>query len=479
MRSLGARLMLWYSAISTLTLATLVAVGFYLLSRHMVHSLDLLNLAEFENLKSRLGPDLSTLAPDDLRKGMQAFGESGALVFYIELREEDGSVLFSSRNLSGQQLSAGGTGSEVFDVELPGIGALRAGRFPLEGRSVVVASPKALIEQVMDGYARVGLALVALGIVASIVAGLIFSQVALQPVRMIQETANRIRSDNLSERIPVSDVRDEISDLARLLNEMFDRLESSFDQIRRFSAEASHELKTPLSLVRLQAEKLLVGEGLDPEQQEEAVQMQMDEIGRLEQIIEDLLFLSRAEAHAVKLALRPGAPSELLQTFVPDARALAEHRGVRFSERIEGQGLALFDSKWIRQVLLNLVINALNVSPRGSLVTLDSEMTLENWRIAIEDEGPGVPADQRERIFERFLRLPAVGTEEVKGSGLGLAIARSIISLHHGVIRAETGLRKGGLRVVVEIPLPGEQSAPPAAPAESPSPRLVGHSSMD
>jgi signal transduction histidine kinase len=476
MRSLGARLMLWYSVMSTVTLAALVAVGFYLLNRHMVHSLDLLNLAEFENVKERLGPDGAALDRDELNKRMQPAGEDRALLFYIEIREADGSVVFSSRNLSGQQLSIGGTRPNGFDIELPGIGELRAGRFPHQGRLVLVASPKTLIDQVMDGYAQVGLVVVALGIVASVVAGLIFSHIALRPVRIIQETANRIRSDNLSERIPVSDVHDELSDLARLLNEMFDRLESSFNQIRRFSAEASHELKTPLSLVRLQAEKLLLDEGLTSEQQE-AVQVQMDEISRLEQIIEDLLFLSRAEVQVVKLTLQPGDPSDFLKTFIPDARVLAEHRGVRFSERIEGKGVVPFDAKWIRQVLLNLMINALNVSPRGSLVTLDSEITLESWRIAIEDEGPGVPADQRERIFERFVRLPTVGAEEVAGSGLGLAIARSVVKLHHGVIRAEAGPRKAGLRLVVELPLPREKPVQPPAPAE---PRTaVAYSSVD
>jgi signal transduction histidine kinase len=476
MTSLGARLMLWYSVISTVTLAGLVAVGFYLLNRHMVHSLDLLNLAEFENVKARLGPETASLSRDELNTRMQPSGEDRALVFYIEIREADGSVVFNSRNLSGQQLSVGGTRSSVFDIELPGIGELRAGRFPHQGRWVVVASPKAFIDQIMDGYAQVALVVVALGIVASVVAGLIFSQIALRPVRIIQETANRIRLDNLSQRIPVSDVHDEISDLARLLNEMFDRLETSFNQVRRFSAEASHELKTPLSLVRLQAEKLLLDEGLTSEQQE-AVQVQMDEISRLEQIIEDLLFLSRAEAQAVKLTLQPADPCEFLTAFIPDARVLAEHRGIRFSERIEGKGVVPFDSKWIRQVLLNLIINALNVAPRGSLVTLDSEITLESWRIAIEDEGPGVPADQRERIFERFVRLPTIGAEEVKGSGLGLAIARGVVELHHGVIRAESGPRKGGLRVVVELPLPREKPPLPTAPTEERA--AVAYSSVD
>jgi two-component system heavy metal sensor histidine kinase CusS len=478
MRSLGARLVLWYTVVSTVMLAALVAVGFYLLSHNMVHSLDLLNLAEFENVKSRLGPALAVLTAEDLDKRMRSFGERGALVFYIEIRETDGRVVFSSRNLYGQQLSAGGTRSDAFDIELPGIGKVRAGRFPLEGRAVVVASPKALIEQVMDGYAQVGLVLVALSLVASVVVGLVFSEIALRPVRIIQETANRIRSDNLSQRIPVSDVHDEISDLARLLNEMFDRLESSFNQIRRFSAEASHELKTPLSLLRLEAEKLLVNEGLTPDQQE-AVQVQMDEIGRLEQIIEDLLFLSRAEAQAVTLAVRHSDSSEFLETFVPDARVLAEHRGVRFAARIERGEPADFDPKWIRQVLLNLLTNALNVSPRGSLVTLESEFTVDGWHVAIEDEGPGVPSDQRERIFERFVRLPSTGAEVVEGTGLGLAIVLVIIQLHHGTIRAEAGPRKGGLRVVFELPLarPKPVRLLPSKPAEPQS--FAGHSSMN
>jgi signal transduction histidine kinase len=320
--------------------------------------------------------------------------------------------------------------------------------------------------------------LAALSLVASVVIGLVFSEIALRPVRIIQETANRIRSDNLSQRVPVSEVRDEISDLARLLNEMFDRLESSFNQIRRFSAEASHELKTPLSLLRLEAEKLLLNEGLTPDQHE-AVQVQMDEISRLEQIIEDLLFLSRAEAQAVTLAVRHCNCSEFLEAFVPDARVLAEHRAVRFAARIERGEPADFDPKWIRQVLLNLLTNALNVSPRGSLVTLESEFTVDGWHVAIEDEGPGVPADQRERIFERFVRLPSAGAEVVEGSGLGLAIVRVIIQLHRGTIRAEAGPRKGGLRVIFELPLARPKTVP-ALPSTRTEPRpLAGHSSVD
>lgn len=480
MRSLGARLAVWYSVVSTVTLISLVAIGFYLLNRHLIHSLDLLNAVEFENVKSALGSGLATLTAEELANRMQTIDGRSSRQFHIEIRDADGRILFSSRNLGGHRLPIDDSHPKVFDAELARIGRLRVGRFPFENYEVLVGTSRAAADQVIDGYAQISLVLAAQSLVASVVIGLVVSQVALRPVRIIQETANRIRSDNLSQRIPVSDVHDEISDLARLLNEMFDRLESSFNQIRRFSAEASHELKTPLSLLRLEAEKLLVNEGLTPDQQQEAAQAQMDEIGRLELIIEDLLFLSRAEAQAVTLGIRYSDSSEFLEAFVPDARVLAEHRGVRFAARIARGKRADFDPKWIRQVLLNLLTNALNVSPHGSLITLDSELTVDSWRVAIEDEGPGVPADQRERIFERFVRLPSpAGTRVVEGSGLGLAIVRVIIQLHHGTIRAEAGPRKGGLRVVFELPLARAKRVSMSLPTPAEPQSFAGRSSMN
>jgi len=294
----------------------------------------------------------------------------------------------------------------------------------------------------------------------SAAAGVGLSRLAMRPVRLIQETANHISSDNLSERIPVSDVRDEISNLALLLNRMFDRLESSFNQIRRFTAEASHELKTPLSMVRLQAEKLLVEGGLS-EAQEESVQVQLEEIARLNQIIEEMLFLSRAEARAITLAVRRQDPRPFLQSFAQDARVLVEDSGVRFEEAISGTGEVEFDPRWIRQVLLNLISNALKVSPADGLIRLSSELRGGLWRVSIEDQGPGVPLAQREHIFERFVRLEgARDGQEEKGSGLGLAISRSIVGLHGGKIRATDASWGRGLRVDFEIPVVAGGSPP-------------------
>jgi signal transduction histidine kinase len=470
MRSIGTRLALIYAGVTTATMVCLVVAGYYLLNQQLIHGLDLLNAAEFAQIKASLGPEVDNLAPAVIEQRMRGATEVAAVLFYIEIHEKGKGVLFASRNLFGHRLPDV-KGKRVFNAAAEEVGNVRVGEFILGKMDVMIATSYRQIETVMEGYTETSLILVCLTLVASVITGLVLSRAAMRPVRLIQETANHIRSDNLSERIPVAEVQDEISNLARLLNEMFDRLELSFNQIRRFTAEASHELKTPLSLVRLQAERLLVEGGLTASQ-EEAVQMQLEEIARLNKIIEELLFLSRAEAQAVRLDFKRLDPHSFLQAFEQDARALSEHRGMRFVAAIDGGGTLDFDPKWLRQVLLNLLQNALNVSPPGGCITLISVFTADAWRVSLEDQGPGVPAAQRERIFERFVRLdPGVGLE-VKGSGLGLAISRSIIGLHRGVIRAEVGTGGVGLKVIFELPLsptPGQDQGdvPSAAGPDS------------
>lgn len=451
MKSIGVRLALLYAGISTATLVCMFVAGYYMLNNHLVHGLDLLNAAEFEQIKASLGPDFATLTPAQIEQRMRGTAEVASVFFYVEIHDHQGGVPFASSNLHGRRLPDV-PGKRRFNAAASDAGELRVGEFVLGPLDVMIGTSLNEVAKVMEGYTETALILVCLMLVVSVITGLVLSRTAMRPVRLIQETANHIRSDNLSERIPVSDVQDEISNLARLLNEMFDRLELSFNQIRRFTAEASHELKTPLSLVRLQAENLLVAGGLNPAQ-EEAVQMQLEEISRLNKIIEELLFLSRAEAQALRLDFRRENPRAFLQSFEQDARALAEHRGMAFTAVVEGDGLVDFDPKWLRQVLLNLLQNALNVSPAGGRVTLTAAFTVDAWRVSLEDQGPGVPAAQRERIFERFVRLEASEARETKGSGLGLAISRSIIGLHRGTIRAEAGTNGVGLRVIFELPI--------------------------
>jgi signal transduction histidine kinase len=449
MKSIGARLAICYVIASTVTFASLFSTGRYFVERHAISSLDLVIQTEFEQIRADTisrGPSPSEAA---LREIAQATSLNSLNQFLIEIYGPDGKVVYRAPGLQDMDLAPPPQLTQ-FNVILPGLGELRAGKFSVGNYQMVIATSKRDVRVVMNGYQRTFYRLLLLMIVISSVIGYGLSRMALRPLRLIQDTANRIRSDNLSERIPVSTAQDEISSLARLLNQMFDRLEESFDQIRRFTAEASHELKTPLTLVRLQAEKLIVDGNLSAAQ-EHAVHVQLKELSHLHRIIEDLLFLSRADARAITLDLRAQNPEVLLRNFAQDADVLAESRGQHFVLRHEGQGTVSIESKWIRQVLLNLLSNALAASPQGSQVTLNSSLTERCWQVRIEDQGPGVPAEQRERIFERFVRLNRPG-EENKGTGLGLAICRGIINLHGGRIFAEPGANEHGLAMVFEIP---------------------------
>jgi two-component system heavy metal sensor histidine kinase CusS len=477
MKSVGVRLAFWYALASVLTLALLFRAGRYLLEKHVIHNLDLLNAMQFDQLKVRFGPNPEKLSPAEIRDLLRETTDSSYAQFYLELHPAAGGVAYSSRNLGRRTVPnmpfkpdimatffdavfsyrdiyrPSVSAKRTFNVKLDDLGELRVGEFALGQMTVIIATSKAQVRETIRGYDDVFGALLIIMLVASAGIGYGLSRVALRPVRLIQETANHISSDNLSERIPVSPVEDEISDLARLLNQMFDRLESSFNQVRRFTAEASHELKTPLSLMRLQTEKMLMEGGLTPAQ-EESLQVVVEEISRLNKIIEELLFISRAEADAITLGGKLQDPRGFMENFAQDARVLAESRGVKLADVHSGVGQVEFDARWLRQVLLNLLSNALNYTPPGSCITLTSQIGADGWRVSVEDEGPGVPPEQRERIFERFVRLSHTQQND-KGSGLGLAICRSIITLHQGRIWAEDSANGRGLRMFFEIPPAG------------------------
>jgi len=449
MKSIGSRIMLWYAVTVTTTLACLFGAGYYLLAQQLVHQLDKLDEAQFKQLKFTMGPGYKTLTAGAIDERIRQVTESASALFYIDLHGPMTNRFFKSNNLHGQTIPDI-PGQRVYTVDVNGIGELRVGEFLLPPFEVTVGTPMAPVRDAMTEYRKVFVGLLIVALILSAIIGYLLSEFILRPVRLIQTTANRIRSDNLTERIPVGEVKDEISQLARFLNQMFDRLEAAFAEIRRFTADASHELKTPLSLMRLHAERLLVNGDLAAAQKE-SVHVQLEELARVNRIIDELLFLSRADARAVTVEMKEQEPAAFLQSFAQDANAPAEHHGRHFCYTHEGGGTVPFGEQRIRQVLLNLLANALNVSPPGGRITLISKRSEAIWRITVNDEGPGLDAEQRTRIFERFVRFNHPGSDE-RGSGLGLAICRSIVQLHRGRIFAAPGENGRGLQIVIEIP---------------------------
>ena len=453
MKSFTARIMVQFAVLVTATMAAVLAVGGFFLTREAVRGLDLLNRAEFVEIRDRIGPDPGTLSIEEIDRRVRPHTEVDAALYYFQIHDATGRVLFRSTNLGRGTLPDLTGGDPQRTVTVDGLGKVRLCEFYFGPLHFQIASPLAPADRLLRDYARVSFSLLGGVAVACIGLGWGFARLTLRPVRAIHDTAARIRADNLGERIPVPASRDELAALARLLNRMFDGLESSFRQVKRFTADASHEFKTPLSLIRLNSERLR--STLPPGSEEAAaVEEILEEIERLRRITEGLLFLAKVEGGVFAPAASEVAADALVAEFSEDAIALGEDRGVHFTAARSDVGIVRCEPTLIRHLLLNLATNAIRVSPAGGTVEVESSLNDGFWRLAVSDDGPGLPPDQLERIFERFVRFPTADTRtgQETGQGLGLAICRSIATLHGGTIRAENRPGRTGLRVVAELP---------------------------
>ncbi|AGZ41367.1 sensor histidine kinase [Actinoplanes friuliensis] len=262
---------------------------------------------------------------------------------------------------------------------------------------------------------------------------------ALAPVERIRREVEDITGDRLERRVPEPHTRDEIHRLARTMNQMLGRLESSRVRQQRFVADASHELRSPLAGIRQVAEVATAHPGALPEG--ELAAAVLEESARMQRLVDQLLLLTRAD---------DGAVTRVRQDVDLDDLALAEARRVRRSglvidtsgisgARVRGDQLAL------AQVVRNLVDNAARHAT--SKVTVSTRSTGGHAELVVEDDGAGIPADQRERVFERFVRLDEARARDAGGSGLGLAIVKEIVAAHDGSVTVS-----GGARFVVRLP---------------------------
>lgn len=453
MKSFTVRLTLQFAALVTATTAAVLVAGGFLLDHENERGLELLHAIEARELGELIGRD-SALTATDIADRIKHDADSDAALFVIQVATARGDVVFRSDNLGDTILPDLPDDEPHWTTSVPLLGRVHLTEATHGPWRIHIGSPLEPSERLLRDYIRISVPLVFGAALLSVALGYAFSRATLRPVRAIESIAQRIRADQLSDRIPVPAGHDELASLTTLLNQMFDRLQSSFEQVRRFTADASHELKTPLALIRLNAEKLRSRAQQDPECAATVTDI-LEEIARLQHMIDRLLFLAQTESGAFAPALRPLAIQTLITDFAADATALAEDRNTRFAVGRNEPGELRGEPDLLRQLLLNLVGNAVAASPPGTLITLDSFPAVDDhWHFMITDEGPGLSPAQLERVFDRFARFesPDAASSKPRGHGLGLAICRSIAELHHGTIRLENRPDRSGLRVTVELP---------------------------
>jgi len=271
---------------------------------------------------------------------------------------------------------------------------------------------------------------------------------SLEPVARVRSQVARRQADDLS---PVSEagLPDEVRPLVHELNLLFGRVRTAFDAQQNFVADAAHELRTPLAALRLQAQSL--DRAADPDARKVAVGRLTAGIDRATRLVEQLLVLARQEASAANgVATRPVDLAELARRTVGDLVGLAQAKEVDLglqhadAASVDGQPDAL------HILLRNLVENAVKYTPHGGTVDIAVRADKDSAEVIVEDSGPGIPPDERERVFDRFYR---VAGSDAAGSGLGLAIIKAIAERHGASLKLGESARLGGLMATVRFPL--------------------------
>ncbi len=256
---------------------------------------------------------------------------------------------------------------------------------------------------------------------------------ALAPVTALTEAAERINEGNLRERLNHSGSGDELDRLTEVFNAMIARLDKSFQQIREFTLHASHELKTPLTVIRGELELALSEENLTPAQKEKLLS-QIDEVERLAKIVDALTLLTKADAGQVKLNFEKIRLDDLVRESFADTKILAQPQNIYVNLATCEEILISGDRHRLRQLLLNVTDNAIKYNRPGGAVNISLRRSNGFAELKIENTGEGIIPELQTRVFERFFRGDPSHNNAVEGCGLGLSIAQWIVTAHNGNI---------------------------------------------
>ena len=265
---------------------------------------------------------------------------------------------------------------------------------------------------------------------------------SLRPLGWMAEQARRITGSNLETRIEIDNAAEELAVLVTSFNELLSRLDQSFDTMRRFVADASHELRTPISVIRGEADVALSQER-SPAEYRESLAVVLDESRRLSHLVDDLLNLARADAGHVTLQTHDFYFNDLLAECCRSVQGLAHTRGLAL-ECLPGNDLQFTgDEQLLRRLIINLLDNAIRYTPPGGKVTATLQAGDHSVQLRVSDTGTGIAPTDRARIFERFYRAGEARNRQDGGFGLGLAIVRWIAESHRGTVECVSELGQG------------------------------------
>jgi signal transduction histidine kinase len=346
----------------------------------------------------------------------------------VEVSNAKGEALYLSPGLL-EPLS--GDGIKEFHTRKIGGRSIRMGEFSENGLTLRVGADLKEINQIGRDIFYAMLAAIPAVLLVVVVGGRWVASRALAPVEEIRQAAARITAQRLDRRLPVPPTGDEIAGLIEVLNAAFERLQRSFEQSVRFSADASHHLKTPITVLRAGVEEILADPECSANTQATAEGL-LHRIHQLNSVADNLLLLARADAGRLELHKNEFDLSELLEGVLDDARALAGPLGLTVEAEVPKPLPLTADRVFVSIIAQKLLENAIKYNARGGRVRLAARAVNGSVELTVGNTGEGIPKERVSRLFERFYRVR--GDERVAGSGLGLSTARELARAHGGEV---------------------------------------------
>ena len=440
-RNVRTRLTLWYVAVLAGLLLIYGASASALMFFHLRAQLDRLAIEELETVEGFLTFDSSGKLSlrNDYHDHPYPAQEQERL---MEVWSQDRTLLYRNEVLGDRDMGAapepdeGATSYSQRSIRLRDGTSVRltSKRHTIEGHPTLIRLGfseaslwQSFWQTVLGLLAGLPLALGAAGL-----AGHFLARRALSPIERMARRAHEINAERLDARLNVENPDDEMGRLAQAFNETLARLERSFEQLRRFTSDAAHELRTPLTAIRSVGEVGLQSQG-PPEHYREVIGSMLEESGRLSRLVDSLLTIARADAGQIRLKKEPVAVLPFVREVTSLLDVLAEEKHQRLSIDSAVSAEVQADQPILRQVLINLLDNAIKHSPGGGRISIRVR-TGDNGSVAVEveDSGPGIPIEHRERVFDRFYRIDDSRSREQGGAGLGLAFAKWGAEVHGG-----------------------------------------------
>ena len=465
------KLTLWYSLVLAALLGIAAAVLIVTLQgiagRKLDATLWVLGATEAEGMvadlrdRDRVTPDSETVHDVDYRQlpGYQEF----PVEKYVTVLGSDHHVADFSSNLPAalpvndelvSKAIAGQVSYETADVK--GVGRLRMVYIPVRGQQspairgqepapfvVIAAVPTAFVGADLGSLFRRAALIIIIVLVLAALSGWLLARRALRPVSQTADAVRRIGDRNLHERLPQPGTRDEIDQLIKVFNELLARLDRAFDLQRRFTSDASHEIGTPLTVLKGNTEVALL-ERHSVEDYEAILRSNLEEIERLSKLISNLLLLARSDAGQPQITRDIVSLNAQVAAVCARVSPLAQDRNIEFETLVSTPAFIEGDPVALQQILFNLITNALRYTGSGGQVQINVGRASDSLAtVEVSDTGVGIPQDELSHIFDRFYRGKNVRSREPSGSGLGLAICQTLAQAHGGRIDVESQLGKG------------------------------------